>query len=238
MASSRRVRSDLVGPLHVRRLTVEGEIASDSKPLTIVLMHGFGAPGDDLVGLAPLGAKPGTALVFPAAPIELTEFGPQSQARAWWRIDVGRWERAAMKGDLDSVTLEIPDGLASAREQMIAMLAALGAERLVLGGFSQGAMLALDVALHTERALEGLVVLSGTMIAADEWRKRMPARRGLRVFQSHGRADPLLPYVVADKLKNTLTDAGLVVDFHPFDGGHGISPEVARELGGWLRRLA
>src|SRR5262249_10583661 len=130
-------------------------------------------------------APPGTRWVFPAAPLELG--GLYGDARAWWLIDLARLERDLMAGRSTDRAAEVPAGLPEARAAMLAGLDAvrdrLGVpdERVVLGGFSQGAMLSLDVALHTERAFAGLVLMSGTLIAQHEWAPRMAARRGLRV---------------------------------------------------------
>ena len=121
------------------------------------------------------------------------------------------------------------------------MLDALAAEepgrRLVLGGFSQGAMLATDIALRSARPLAGLVLLSGTMIAEEEWLPRMPSRAGLAVLQSHGTSDPLLPYSIAERLRDALAGAGARVTFVGFEGGHGVPPEVLATFGRWLGEL-
>jgi phospholipase/carboxylesterase len=205
-------------------------------PLTIVLMHGYGAPGDDLVSLAAVIQAPaGSTFLFPEAP-SMLGFG---DARAWWEIDVGRFQRAMMMGTLDEVMKDVPEGMASACESIARMLDAIDPKgRIVLGGFSQGSMLAMDVALRTKRSLAGLVVLSGTLLARDEWLPRMPERKGLPVFQSHGTEDPLLPFMIAEGLRDAMKDAGLDVTFTKFRGGHGIGPEVIRDLNAWLRKLA
>jgi phospholipase/carboxylesterase len=106
----------------------------------------------------------------------------------------------------------------------------------VLGGFSQGAMLACDAALRSDRPLAGLVLLSGTLLAQDEWVPLMPKRRGLPVLQSHGQADPLLPFFLAEQLRDLLSRAGLAVQWVSFRGGHEIPPSVLDRLGSFLRR--
>jgi phospholipase/carboxylesterase len=213
----------------------------------VVLLHGFGAPGDDLAGFADiLPVPPGTTVVFPEALHDLADLAVDPMyagARAWWMIDMARLDHAIRTGAIRDLTGEIPQGLKEAREAMIAFLDALEKEegvsldRLVLGGFSQGAMLALDVALRNERKLAGLVLLSGTYIAEREWQPLMSARRGTPVFQSHGAADPLLPFTVAEKLRDALRDAELDVTFDRFEGGHGIPPATLNALGAWLARL-
>jgi phospholipase/carboxylesterase len=103
--------------------------------------------------------------------------------------------------------------------------------RVVLGGFSQGAMLATDVTLHAERPPGALAILSGSLISKPEWLPLMKARAGLPVLQSHGRADPVLAYQIAETLRDELTAAGVAMKFVPFNGGHGIPPVVVDELG-------
>jgi phospholipase/carboxylesterase len=238
-----------LGPLKVRRIIKSGatrENNEDKSPLTVVLCHGFGAPGDDLVGLAQaLDVPPGTALVFPQAPHALEDFigSPMfGDARAWWLIDIGRLERAIARGELRDLSGDVPDGLAEARAALAEMLDALAAEdrdrRLVLGGFSQGSMLTIDLALREpERKLSGLVALSGTMIAEREWLPLMNARKGTPVFQSHGQSDAILPFAIAERLREALSSAGLPVTFDPFAGPHTITPRTLERLGSWLRTL-
>jgi phospholipase/carboxylesterase len=206
----------------------------------VVLLHGFGAPGDDLVPLwRVLAAPAGTRFVFPVAPVDL---GRQFMGgRAWWRIDLEeRMRRQALgeKGDLS----EVPEGLDGARGQVDAMLDDVERTlrpppgKIVLGGFSQGAMLALDTALRSTRALAGVVLLSGTHVAADEWAACYPARRGLPVFMSHGQADEILPFAVSEGLRDVLIAHGLPVDWVPFRGGHAIPPAVIDGVGTFLRK--
>lgn len=206
---------------------------ADAHGPLVVLLHGFGAPADDLVPLGQvLSAPPGTRFAFPAAPIDLGPgfFG----GRAWWHIDLDARLRAGGRRDVR----EVPEGLAEARAAVTAALAeietALTPRAVVLGGFSQGAMLALDVALHSDRPLAGLALLSGTHIAANEWAPRLAARRGLPVFMSHGRQDELLPFAVSEGLRDTLVGAGLGVRWVPFGGGHGIPEPVLDGLGAFL----
>jgi phospholipase/carboxylesterase len=200
-----------------------------------VLLHGFGAPGDDLVPLAhEIDAPPGTRFVFPEAPLRLPP--AYGVGRAWWMIDLERLQRAIVEGRPRELTREVPAGLAEAHALVAGMLDALGPGPLVLGGFSQGAMLACDLALRSGRPLDGLVLLSGTMLAEDEWRAAMAARAGLPVLQSHGRDDPLLPFAIAETLRDALRAGGLEVTWIPFAGGHGIAPAVLDELGSFLRR--
>jgi phospholipase/carboxylesterase len=205
----------------------------------VVLMHGFGAPGEDLVPLwRVLDVPEATRFVFPAAPLALDM--PFSDGRAWWMIDMVRLERMMATGRTVDLSNEVPAGLAAARDQVIALVGEIGARlgapasSLVLGGFSQGAMLACDVVLRTGLPFAGMALLSGALIAESEWVPLMPQRRGLKVFQSHGDFDPLLPVEGARRLRQHFLAAGLVVEWVGFPGGHEIPAPVLDGLGAFL----
>jgi phospholipase/carboxylesterase len=206
------------------------EPASGDISSTVVLLHGFGAPGDDLVGLAPYLHAPRARFVFPAAPLELG--GLYGDSRAWWLLDLARLEASLATGSVQEWIAEIPAGLDNARVQMGRFLDQLQArfaianDRLVLGGFSQGAMLSVDTALHRDAPLAGLVLMSGTLTAESIWQPMLRKLAGVPIFQSHGRHDMLLPYAIAEALRDRLLAAGAKVEFHSFVGGHEIPPPV------------
>lgn len=215
--------------------------APETGGLICVILHGFGAPGTDLVPLGrELRGPPGTTFVFPAAPLDL---GPAfAGGRAWWEIDMVALQVAMATGRHRELAGSVPDGLASAREKLgravDAVVETFAPAKLVLGGFSQGAMLATDYALRTDRALAGLLLFSGTVIAEAEWRPLMSRRAGLEVAQSHGRQDPVLPFAGAERLRELLAGGGAEVRFTPFDGGHEIPRPALAEASALLRRVA
>jgi phospholipase/carboxylesterase len=203
----------------------------------VVLLHGFGAPGDDLAALwRVLAAPAGTRWVFPAAPLALEGMGPSG--RAWWKIDIMRHLMELERGGGAAQERDAPAGMKEANARLVAFLDALDAQqkaaKLVLGGFSQGAMLACDVALRTDRRLAGIALLSGTLVAQDEWSPLVARRRGLPVFQSHGSDDSMLSFAQAEKLRDMLREGGADVTWVPFRGGHQIPAPVIDALGRWL----
>jgi phospholipase/carboxylesterase len=221
----------------------------------VVLLHGYGAPGRDLVPLSQVLSVPeGTRFAFPAAPLSLgPDLGPAFMAmfdsRAWWPIDIERFERALSglggRPDLQSPAVaalmnDVPAGLASARGKLLAALDAMERDlavpphRMLLGGFSQGAMLSLDTALRSQRPLAGLLLLSGTLLCKPEWLPLMPARAGLPVFQSHGKRDPLLPFFIAEALRDHLQKAKLAVEFCAFPGQHEIPHAILRAASAFI----
>ncbi len=208
----------------------------------VVLLHGFGAPGDDLIALwRYLKVPSDVRFLFPAAPIKLDMgFG---DARAWWMLDMERITQARAQGKWEELSQEVPRGLAPARSQMQEVLAlatqslSVPSTSLVLGGFSQGAMLSTDLMLHSDISLAGLVLLSGTLIAKQEWLTRLPNRQALPIFQSHGINDPILAFSMAQQLRDHIQTAGLPVSWVEFPGGHEIPIQVLEGLSIFLQTV-
>jgi phospholipase/carboxylesterase len=135
----------------------------------------------------------------------------------------------------------VPEGLADARAALSELLDELardfGRAPLILGGFSQGAMLTCDLLLRTNRPVRAFVQLSGARICAQEWSPLLASRAGLRAFVSHGRSDHDLSFDAAERFKNELATAGWNVEWCPFEGGHEIPLVVLRALKKFLKGL-
>ena len=231
------MKEEVIGKLRVRLAGGTDGKGGGHGPI-VVLLHGFGAPGEDLVPLwRVLAVTESIRFLFPVAPLQLPD--SLSDGRAWWMLDMDKIARDMASGR-GRDTNAIPHGLIEARALVIGLLDDLerqlniSTSQMVLGGFSQGAMLASDVVLHTTRPFAGLVIMSGTIIAQEEWQQRLSGRQGLPVFQSHGMGDPLLGFDTAERLHGMLTTAGLSVYWHPFHGGHEIPPEVLEGLGAFI----
>jgi phospholipase/carboxylesterase len=207
-----------------------GDEASDA-PL-VVLMHGYGAAGDDLVFVAEElhGRLEGRVrFALPVAPLP----GP-ANGLAWWPLNLGD-ERPADRGG------ESPAGLALARRDVIAWLEGqvlegrLDPSRTVIAGFSQGAMLAADVAIEWDRELAGAVMLSGGPIDVARWERRMRERRPPPFLITHGEGDPLLAFSAAARLRERIEAAGGSARLVGFSGRHGIPPVAVGAMEGFLR---
>ncbi len=226
------------------------DLAAGEQPaLAVVLCHGYGASGTDLVGLSqPLLASAGQgvkkmALIFPAAPLDLSEEGLPG-GRAWWPVDLDRLINRRTPELLAQFRQVCPEGLIESRERLVELLGEAGkrfdlaADRFVLGGFSQGAMLATDVALRLKKKPAGLCVLSGALINETEWRRLASERGKLAVLQSHGENDSILPFSLGDALREMLVEGGADVHFLLFAGDHEIPLEILHRMVHFVRGLA
>lgn len=205
------------------------EYQDDNAPW-VILLHGFGADASDLEPLkdhVPTGEK--LNWLFPQGIIDVP-IGPGWTGKAWWSLELKTL-------DIDFSTLK-PDGLSKAREELMKMIAALKVpwNKIFLGGFSQGAMLALDLYLHAPETPAGLILLSGTLLNKEEVKPLIEKRKGEKFFQSHGEVDSILRIKGARQLESLLNQGGMKGGLQSFPGGHEIPPQILNKLGDYIQQ--
>jgi phospholipase/carboxylesterase len=213
------------------RVATAGPMRQDEHGgVAVVLLHGWGAPGDDLLPLAHALARPGSRFFVPAAPLPETGGG-----RAWWHLMASDRPAFALEDrPTPGAGSQTHPALAAARAAVQAVLRTIVArhkpDALVLAGFSQGAMLSLDVALAAAPPVDRVAALSGVLLADSLPGLRAPRAHRPAVFLSHGRGDSILPFRGGEHAKSTLAEQGFPITWHPFDGGHEIPPDVVAAL--------
>ena len=198
-----------------RRAPLSGETRS-----VVVFLHGYGANGADLLGLAdPLGEHlPDTLFVAPDAPEACAgaPFGFQWFPIPW--IDGSSEEEAARGMQAAAADLNaFLDGILVDEDLL--------PEQMVLLGFSQGSMMSLHVAPRREDPIAGVIAFSGRLLQPellpDDTISRMP------ILLVHGDADDVVPVQSLPQAAQALQDAGFTEVFaHIMKGtAHGIAPD-------------
>jgi phospholipase/carboxylesterase len=201
--------------------------ASGGKPSRLViLLHGLGADGNDLIGLAPNWAPllPEAEFLSPNAPFpcDMVPYGYQ------WFSSQDRSPAAVLAGVRAAAPILdafIDEALAE-RE--------LGDGDLALVGFSQGTMMSLFVGLRRAQPAAGIVGFSGRLLAPELLANELRSRP--RLLLVHGTEDPLVPYASLAAAETVLTSAGVPVETLTCPGiGHSIDQAGLRRGGHFLR---
>lgn len=188
---------------------------------TLVLLHGLGADERDLepIGRA-LTREWQTILLRAPDPV------PNFPGFQWYRMEaLGHPDLTALNNSLDLLW----QSLVLLREDP-----EVNHRRLVLGGFSQGALTsAAFAARYPDFGLAALTLLSGYLPESTV----LPPLQGLPVFLAHGSQDPVLPHAWGMALGERLQEAGADVDVHTYAMGHAINPEELHDLQRFLHQL-
>jgi phospholipase/carboxylesterase len=182
-----------------------GPAAGGAPHNLVILLHGYGANGDDLIGLAPPFSQglPNTEFLSPNAPYpcEGNPFGGLQWFEVWQAEGVDRL--AEVRNGAAIVNAFIDEELAQRN---------LTDDKLILCGFSQGTMMALYLGPRRARACAAIVGYSGRLIGGEalaaETRSRPP------ILLVHGESDPVVPVAALPAAVEGLTAAGLTVEWH------------------------
>jgi phospholipase/carboxylesterase len=185
---------------------------------TLVLLHGFGADEHDLL---PIGHEldPRLRVVSLQGPIAL-DFG----GRAWFNL-----QQTPRGFSFDPAEVEEGARLALEAVEEIARRS----PRPLLCGFSQGAGMALSVALARPDLASGVLVLSGVPPRAQQ-PPAPGALHGLPAFVTHGLHDPLIPVEVGRATRDLLQQLGANVTYREYPMGHMVVPAEISDARTWL----
>lgn len=219
---------------------IEIDFSGNSVPANgiVVLLHGFGADNADLASLSEVVESPESIRwIFPNGPHSV-EIGPHMTGRAWFPLRLAELEQRGV-----DFTQETPEGMDKAIDQVFKALDAarmkhkLEWNQVVIGGFSQGAMIALEVALKAPVSPAGVTLFSSSLVNEPRLKELAAKHKGLKFFQSHGSQDMMLPLALAEKLDAVLNEAGMDGMLYSFRGGHEIPMPVLREWRSWLQGI-
>ena len=209
--------------------TVEVETAA-SPDASVIWLHGLGADGHDFEPIIPELRLPESLrlrFVFPHAPVRPVTLNGGMAMRAWYDIySLDRDGPVDEAGINDSTA--ILETLITREEDR-----GIDSERIVVAGFSQGGVIAINTVLKSQRKLAGLIALS-------TWMALRSAADGdifdtsLPVFMAHGQFDPVIPLQFGKTSAERLVAAGFEVAWYDYPMAHGVCPQEIADLSNWL----
>lgn len=191
----------------------------------VILIHGRGADMNDLADLAPLfDTAEGCRFVFPNAPKPFEAYPGMSFGWTWFE----GWP-------------PVHESVAESREQMLSFLDAITEQyptpegKLIIAGFSQGALMALDSGLRTKKKLAGIIAMSGGLYEHEL--VDLSAHKSLPVLIGHGSQDEVVPVNYARRARAVLENAGVDVEYHEYPMGHQVAMEEAEHVKAFIARV-
>ena len=197
----------------------------------VVLLHGYGSDGSDLIGLAPhwQGVLPDAVFISPNAPEQCRQLASGFQ-----------WFDVSFDGDRLARRQE---GVVQARPVLVEFLqdlwsqSGLGPENTILAGFSQGAMMALHTGLSLEQKLMGIIAFSGAFLPPEGFGTVPLAKTPICLV--HGDMDDVVDPEHSADADVALRLAGYDVSYHVSEGvAHGIAPDGLAFATAFIARIA
>lgn len=212
------------------------EFETEAAPrVSVIVLHGLGADGNDFVPVAEQlnldGVGP-VRFVFPHAPTRPVTVNGGHVMRAWYDIVGPDLNRREDETGLRASQLAI--------DQLIAREVARGvpAAKVVLLGFSQGCAMTLMTGLRHGDRLAGLAGLSGYLpLAGLTAAERHGANHDTPIFLAHGRSDPVVPLQWAQQSRDVLVALGHAVEWHDYPMQHSVCGQEIADLNRWLLRV-
>ncbi len=201
----------------------------------VLWMHGLGADGNDFVPVVPELGLPtghGVRFVFPNAPSMPVTINGGYVMPAWYDIASAEIDKRADEAGVRKSQAAIAELIAYQRSKGIA------SERIVLAGFSQGGVIALQTGLRHSEKLGGIMALSTYLACVESvGTEASPANRDISIFMAHGSMDPVIPVSLAKLSKARLETHGYKIEWHEYGMPHSVCAEEIEAIGAFLKRV-
>lgn len=202
---------------------------------SIIIFHGYGANMQDLFGLHGMLSKDYN-WYFPNG-LHTLPYPGMSFARSWFSIDMQELERAMAQGEFrkfaDKESSEFNQSQILVNEFCQHIKAK--SHKLIIGGFSQGAMLASH--LVADVMPNALILFSATLIDRNSLMNKLDGIKSIPFFQSHGKSDMVLEYSQAMDLFELLKLYKLKGEMYSFQGGHEIPVDVINKARDFIQSI-
>jgi len=201
----------------------------------VIWMHGLGADANDFVPLVPELGLPrthGVRFVFPNAPTMPVTINGGYVMRAWYDIASTEIEKRADESGVRRSQAAITELIADQITKGVA------SERIVLAGFSQGGVIALQTSLRHADKLAGVIALSTYLACVNTLgAEATTANRGVPLFMAHGAMDPVIPLSLAKLSKAHLETHGYKVEWHEYGMPHSVCADEIDDISVFIKRI-
>ncbi len=202
---------------------------------SVIWLHGLGADGHDFVSMVPrlnLPLQLPLRFIFPHAPLRAVTLNNGYVMRAWFDIYSMQFDqRIDVTGITGSVKL-VEQLIENEQRKNIAT------ENIIIGGFSQGSVIALMTGLSYPQKLRGIIALSGYLPnAAQVLSDKSQANQTIPVFIAHGTEDTIVPFILGEKTATALKERGIPVSWHSYTMPHSICTQEFGDIASWLESI-
>lgn len=212
------------------------EMNPEKSPVgSIIWLHGLGADGNDFVPLVPELKLPlhlPLRFIFPNAPLIPVTINSGYVMPAWYDILSLSVEHHADQKGIEA-SIQKLYGLIQQEEKK-----GIPVEKIILAGFSQGAVIALTTGLTYPNRLGGIIALSGYLPEGNQVMQNASAtNKTLPIFLGHGTEDTVVRYELGKNTLSLLQKNHYSVDWHSYRMAHSVSAEEVSDIAKFIKRI-
>ena len=217
---------------HHTTLILEAENPATS---AVIWLHGLGADGYDFYGIVPqlkLTEHSSIRFIFPHAPIRPVTLNQGIDMRAWYDIV-----------EISAGAFEDESGIRSSEKSIVELIEqqekqGIPSKNIVLAGFSQGGVIALQCGLRYPKPLAGIIALSTYLPIAHTLPEEInPANQTIPIFMAHGVSDEVLPIAWGRNSRQILNQHQYNVEWHEYQMKHTVCIEEIRDISVFLQQV-
>jgi phospholipase/carboxylesterase len=207
---------------------------SSKAKATVIWLHGLGDSGNGFAPIVPdlkLPDELGIRFVFPHAPTRPVTINNGMSMRAWYDItSLAYNNRADSQGVKESSAL-----VADLIEKEIAH--GIPANKIVLAGFSQGGVIALNLGTRYEKSLAGIMSMSSYMSEPEKLSDEAhPANKNTSILVAHGTHDDVVPIFMGNAAFKVLESNGYQVTWNEYAMQHNVCVQQLKDISSWLQQ--
>lgn len=212
------------------------EINPEHKPIgSVIWLHGLGADGNDFVPIVQEMDLPQDLplrFIFPHAPLRPVTINNGYVMRAWFDIYSMSIQQQIDEAGINDSIHHLENLIAKEQQHGIP------SNKIILAGFSQGAVIALSTGLRYSKPLAGMMALSGFLPLADKVLAEASAQNFTTpIFIGHGTDDAIVPYRLGQITSDVLQKNKYPVSWHSYAMQHSVSQDEIGDIANWLRRI-